>query len=248
LPASWIAPERGEAAAAAGALVFDPISVLGSHLAEVVRAHAAALLGRQELHTLLEHLRAGIPSLVKEIGPDGVPAAVVQRTLEALLRERVWPRDIVATLEALLDAATLTRDPRELAEAVRRRLVPAQVRRRGLEALEPMLPTPQCEAELRAWLAEGGPGGADFALTLRDRVRDYARAVPRERAAIVCGSALRAPLADLLGRLGVRIDVFAYTELPPELELRPAMLLEPLSSALALARPQAVQTPTMVNA
>ena len=254
LPACWIPPERSEPAAAAGALVFDPISVLGSHLAEVVRGHAAALLGRQEVHTLLEHLRAGVPSLVKEIGPEGVPAALVQRTLELLLREKVWPRDIVATLETLLDAAGSSRDPRDLAEAIRRRLVPEQIRRRGLAALEPLLPTPQAEAELRAWLAEGGSGGPDHALRLRERVAEYARSVPRERAAVVCGSALRAPLADLLARLGLRVDVFAYTELPPELELRPAMLLEawsaplPGSSAPVSPRVQDPQRPTMVSA
>jgi flagellar biosynthesis protein FlhA len=249
LPASWIAPERTEPASAAGALVFDPISVLGSHLAEIVRDHAAELLGRQELQTLLEHLRAGIPSLVKEIGPEGVPASLVQRTLEALLRERVWPRDITATLEALLEAAGSTRDPRELAEAVRRRLVPGLMRRRALEALEPLVPTPEAEAQLRAWLVEGVPAGPDRAVRLRDRVSEYVRLVPRERAALVCGAALRAPLADLLGRFGLRLEVFAYTELPPELELRPAMVLEPeAGDSGALTRAQAEQSPTMVRA
>jgi flagellar biosynthesis protein FlhA len=252
LPAGWIAPEASETASAAGALVFDPISVLGSHLAEVVRGHAAELLGRQGLQTLLEHLRAGVPSLVKEIGPEGVPVALVQRTFEALLRERVWPRDVTATLETLLDAAQTVRDPRELAEAVRRRLVPEQLRRRGPGALEPLLPTPEAEAELRAWLAEGAPPRPDRALRLRERVGEYLRAVPRERAAIVCGGAVRAPLADLLARLGLRVDVFAYTELPPELELRPAMLLEAseadASASDASPRAQGVQRPTMVSA
>ena len=63
LPAAWIAPDVREAAVNAGALVFDPISVLGSHLAEIARTHAAELVGRQELQTLLEHLaldRAGV--------------------------------------------------------------------------------------------------------------------------------------------------------------------------------------------
>ncbi len=114
MPAAWLEPQRRESAMEAGALVFDPISIVGSHLAEVARTHASALLGRQELHTLLEHLRASVPSLVKEIGNDGVPLATVHRVFEALLRERVWPRDPVGTLEALVDAAATTRDPREL--------------------------------------------------------------------------------------------------------------------------------------
>jgi len=84
---------------------------------------------------------------------------------------------------------------------------------------------------------------------LRDRVSEYVRLVPRERAALVCGAALRAPLADLLGRFGLRLEVFAYTELPPELELRPAMVLEPeAGDSGALTRAQAEQSPTMVRA
>jgi flagellar biosynthesis protein FlhA len=250
LPAAWIAPARAEAAAAAGALVFDAVAVLGSHLAEVVRGHASELLGRQELQTLLEHLRAGVPTLVKEIGPDGVPPALVQRTLEALLRERVWPRDLTAALESLLDAAVTTRDPRELAEAVRRRLVPAQLRRRGLNALEPLLPTPQAEAALRAWLVDGGQAAPDDAVHLRARVAEYLTKVPRERAALVCSGALRAPLADLLSRFGAGLDVYAYAELPSELELKPAMLLEAPASSPApeLPRTHGAQRPTMVSA
>ena len=44
LPAAWIAIDARERAVNAGALVFDPISVLGSHLAEIARTHAPELV------------------------------------------------------------------------------------------------------------------------------------------------------------------------------------------------------------
>lgn len=53
----------------------------------------------------------------------------------------------------------------------------------------------------------------------------YLTAVPRERAALVCTATLRPALAEFLQRFATRIDVFAYGELPPELELAPAMIL-----------------------
>jgi flagellar biosynthesis protein FlhA len=247
LPACWIVPERREAALTAGALVFDPISIVGSHLAEAARAHAAALLGRQELQTLLEHLRAGVPTLVKEIGPDALPAAVVQRTFELLLRERIWPRDIVGTLETLVDAAATTREPRELTEIIRRRIVPGQLRRRNLEALEPLLLAPALEVELRGWLVDGTLAPEpEHALRLRDVAASYVARVPRERAALVCGAAVRAPLAEMLQRFGLRLDVFAYGELPPELELRPAAVVEPF--ALTDAAEHSGQRPAIVSA
>jgi len=227
MAACWIARGDREAATGLGALVFDPISIVGSHLAEVARNFAAELLGRQELHTLLEHLRASVPSLVKEIGTDALPIAVVQRVFEALLRERVWPRDTVATLEALVEAASATRDARELVESVRRTLVPPQLRRRGLAALEPLVVEPSFEAELHGRLVEGALAvQPETAFHIRGVVNDYVTRVPRERAALLCTAALRPALAEFLRRFALRVDVFAYGELPPELEVRPAMILE----------------------
>jgi flagellar biosynthesis protein FlhA len=227
LPARWIAPGERDFAAANGALVFDPISIVGSHLAEVARAHASALLGRQELHTLLEHLRATVPSLVKELGSELLPFATVHRVFELLLRERVWPRDAVATLEALIECAATSREPRELAEGVRRTIVPAQLRRRGLAALEPLIVDPAFEAELQAWLVDGTlaphPETAGHVRAVASR---YVTRVPRERAALLCAAVLRPSLGEFLRRFGLRLDVYAYGELPPELELRPAMVME----------------------
>ena len=49
MPACWMTPDKREQAMNVGALLFDPISIIGSHLAEAARQHASALLGRQEL-------------------------------------------------------------------------------------------------------------------------------------------------------------------------------------------------------
>ena len=227
LAATWIAPAERERATGAGALVFDPISVIGSHLAEIVRTHAAELLGRQELHTLLEHLRASVPSLVKELGTESLPYATVHRVFELLLVEGAWPRDPVATLEALVDASGATRDPGALAEAVRRRIVPQQLRRRAGTTLEALVLEPAFENELGAWLVDGALAPhPETAVHVRGIASAYLARVPRERAAVVCTAHVRAALAEFLRRFGVRVDVFAFGEVPPEIDVRPAMLLE----------------------
>jgi flagellar biosynthesis protein FlhA len=221
LPAAWIVPEYRDRAVDAGALVFDPISVLGSHLAEVARIHAAELLGRQELQTLLEHLRSSVPALIKEIGTDALPFGSVHRAFGLLLREGAWPRDPVRVLEAMLEAGT--RDPRELAETARRTIVPELLRRRELHVLEPAI----FDAEFERHLIASWSGGIEatlpsIALALRERVERYAARVPRERAAIVCTAALRPLLADFLLRSGIGVGAYAYGELPNDLELTPA--------------------------
>ncbi|MBV9232862.1 MAG: FHIPEP family type III secretion protein [Candidatus Eremiobacteraeota bacterium] len=226
LPSAWIAAELRERAANSGALVFDPISVLGSHLAEVSRTHAAHLVGRQELQTLLEHLRSSVPALVKEIGADGLPFAALHRAFVLLLREGAWPRDPVAVLEAMLEAHT--HDPRELAEAARRAIVADLLRRRGAGQLEPIVFDAAYERQLiAAWCRPDAAGPEPgTAVALRARIAAYAARTPRDRAAVVCTAALRAPLADFLIRSGVRANVFAFGELPNEIVLAPAEVIE----------------------
>jgi flagellar biosynthesis protein FlhA len=234
MPAVWLAPTERDRATASGALVFDPISVVGSHLAEVVRTHAAALLGRQELHTLVEHLRGSVPSLVKELGTDALPFATVHRVFELLLAEAAWPRDAIATLEALVDASASSRDPRALAEAVRRRIVPLQLRRRATPGLDALVVAPAFEDDLIAWLVDATLAPhPETATHVRAIVGTYLTRVPRERAAILCSATLRAPLADFLHRFGLRVDVFSFGEIPPDVEMRPAMLLDRASLARA---------------
>ncbi len=222
LPATWIAPAMRERAVNAGALVFDPISVLGSHLAEIARTYAAELVGRQELQTLLEHLRSSVPALVREIGSDALPFGCVHRAFGLLLREGIWPRDPVRLLEAMLDAAT--RDPRELAESARRAIVPNLLRTRDLAALEPAIFDAEFERRLVAnWSGQAAASIAPAAIAaLRESIAQYAARTARERSAIVCTAALRPMLADFVLGSGLRVPVYAYAELPAELEMRPS--------------------------
>ncbi len=235
LAAKWIDAAARDAALEVGALVFDPISVIGSHLAEVTRAQASLLLGRQELQTLLEHLRVTVPTVVKEIGTEVLPLSTVQKAFALLLRERVWPRDPVAVLEAMIDALPAGRDPRDLAEAARRVLVPSQLRRRDLEAMEPLLLDPQLERRLGETLACEGPGAMDpaLALMIRERAEQYAAETPPQRAAMLCTTAVRPLLADFLGRSGVRLSVYSYSEVPPEIRLVPAAIIKEGEGAVA---------------
>jgi flagellar biosynthesis component FlhA len=54
---------------------------------------------------------------------------------------------------------------------------------------------------------------------------EYVTRVRRDRAAIVCTAALRPALAEFVRRFGIAVEILAYGELPPELELRPAGVL-----------------------
>ena len=224
LPAAWIDPNDRERVASAGALVFDPISIVGSHVAETVRRHASELLGRQELQTLIEHLRASMPALVREIGTESFSLGTLHKAFCYLLREAAWPRDPVVVLQAMLEASS--RDARELAEVARRVILPDLLRRRGIQRLEPLVIDAEYDRELvRAWAGADVAPDPKRAIALCDEVAVYAARVARDRAAVLCSAALRPVLADLLLRSGIRADVLSYAELPPELPLAPAGML-----------------------
>jgi len=122
ISALWIPNERAERARNAGYTVVDPVSVLGTHLSELIRGHAHELFSRQDAKRLLDRVAAENPKVVEDLVPKLLPLATVQRVLQNLLRERVSIRDAVSILEALGEAAAATRNPILLTEYVRQAL------------------------------------------------------------------------------------------------------------------------------
>jgi flagellar biosynthesis protein FlhA len=119
MPAWWIPSDQAERARRANYTVVDAVSVLGTHLAELIRRHSHELFSRQETKKLLDRVAGDNPKVVEELTPKLLPLATVQRVLQNLLRERVSIRDAVSILEALSDAGASTRNPILLTEYVR---------------------------------------------------------------------------------------------------------------------------------
>lgn len=119
LDAVWIASNTADAARAAGYTVVDAISVLATHVAELIRRHAHELFSRQEAKKLLDRVAEENPRVVEDLVPKLLPLATVQKVLQNLLRERVSIRDAVTILEALGEAAGISRNPVLLTEYAR---------------------------------------------------------------------------------------------------------------------------------
>ncbi|HWY49380.1 MAG TPA: flagellar biosynthesis protein FlhA, partial [Bryobacteraceae bacterium] len=119
LAALWIPNERAGFARSRGYTVVDDVSVLGTHLSEVVRRHAHELFTRQDTKSFCDRVAQGNPKVVEELVPKLLSLAVVQRVLQNLLRERVPIRDSVTILEALSEAAQMSKNPVLLTEYVR---------------------------------------------------------------------------------------------------------------------------------
>lgn len=119
LPALWIPESEREQAELNGYTVVDAVSVLATHLTEVIKSHADEILGRQETQNLIDNLKKTNQSLVDEVVPELMTVGEIQKVLENLLRERISIRDMETILEVLSDYARATKDTEILTEYVR---------------------------------------------------------------------------------------------------------------------------------
>jgi len=121
LPALWITEDLRERAERLGYTVVDPPSIIATHLTEIIKKHAAEILGRQELQSILDALKRDYPAVVEDVQKH-LSLGEIQRTLQNLLRERVSIRNMVAILETLADYGAVTKETSFLTEKVRQAL------------------------------------------------------------------------------------------------------------------------------
>ncbi len=233
VPAIWIAPALEDQAIASGYSVVDAVTVITTHLGELIRRHAFELLGRQETKRLLDSLNESHPKLMEELVPKLLSLGEVGRVLEQLLRERVSIRDLGAILEALLETAPVNKNVVALVEASRqalgRRLIRPLLDPEGM--LPVLLLDPALEEEILATLAPDGAQrllaaqavpGTPVVRRLSDSVRQLigaasAAALP----VLLVPSPARYHVKRWLEPVLPRLAVVAAGEIPAEIRLRP---------------------------
>ncbi|NBJ80770.1 flagellar biosynthesis protein FlhA [bacterium 1XD42-94] len=106
IPSRWIKPEDRELAEIYGYTVIDPLSVLVTHLSEVVKQHAHELITRQEVIHLVENTRKASPELIEEAFPNIISYSLFQKLLTSLLKEGVPIKDLETIIETVLETAS----------------------------------------------------------------------------------------------------------------------------------------------
>ncbi len=119
IPSKWILPENKELAEIYGYTVIDPLSVMLTHMSEVISSHAHELLSRPEVMSLIENVKSIAPELVTEAFPELVGYGTFQKILCNLLKEGIPIKDMVTILETLIDSYSATRDLDTITENIR---------------------------------------------------------------------------------------------------------------------------------
>ena len=122
LDAMWINEAEKENAELQGFTVIEPLTVIATHLKEVIYAHASELLGRQEVKKLLEGIKDQNNVVIDELIPDIMRLGEVQKVLQNLLDEKIPINDLATILETLADYGLVTKDTEMLTEYVRQSL------------------------------------------------------------------------------------------------------------------------------
>ena len=236
-PARWILTRDKEMAEALGYAIVDHPSVVATHLGELLRTHAAKLLGRQEVQHLMEVLAKTAPKLVDEVVPNLLPLGDVVRVLRNLLAERVSIRDLRSILEALADAAPQTKDPEQLTEIAREKLG-AHITSR-LAAPDRSIPAlaldPRVEDLLRRVLRDiaSGAGGAIDPALIRQLTDAADQAMPKfgvlgATPVLVAPPELRRFVRAIFERKLPQLNVVSFREIDSSVSLR---ILESLGAA-----------------
>jgi flagellar biosynthesis protein FlhA len=229
LPAMWVDDTQGEVARGAGYTLVDPVTVLMTHLGEVVRSEAAMLLTRNEVVRLLDGTRSRQPGLIEELIPNIMSVSDVQRVLQNLLAEEVSIRNIDLICETLVDIARTTREHSELTELLRQRLshiICNDLRGRNAQ-LAVLSLDPGIESQIAAELMASD--GRDsliieprLAEALMRKTGPFVEAMLKEGLSpvLLCGPAIRKQLRAFLRRTAPRLAVISVNEVPQSIDLR----------------------------
>jgi flagellar biosynthesis protein FlhA len=228
LPAVWVNADNREQAISLGYTVVDAATVIATHLSSIIQAHAAELLGREEVQALLDHVAKDAPKLVEDLVPKLLPVAVVQKVLGNLLGEGVHVRDMRTILETLVEHAPRTQDPDELTGTVRVALSRAIIAgiQPGAGELQVIALDPDLEQVLMQAAQARGPEGAGLEPNLAENLLKQASKLVQDQEAVgqppvlMVPAPLRSLLSRFLRRASPQLKVLSHAEIPDGRSIR----------------------------
>lgn len=122
IKAKWISDDKKVKAELLGYTLIDPVSVIITHLSEIIKSHAYELVNRAEINNMLENLRKTNEAIVNDTIPSAITVGDLQKVICRLLQEQIPVRDLETILETLGDYGPKIKDTDMLTEYVRQSL------------------------------------------------------------------------------------------------------------------------------
>ena len=226
LPAVWIPEEKRQQAELSGYTVVEPSTVIITHLTELLRAQAAEMLDRTQVHALLDKFSERHPKVVEEIVPSQVTPGLLQNVLQRLLSEWVPIRDLMLILEALSDCSGQQLGLEDLVERVRERLG-RTITQQYLNA-QGELAVFMLDSQLEQRMTERALQQQGWALPLEmaewqrfiARINEMSGRFDVDMPVLLTTPQLRGVLAGTLRKVMSRIVVLSIAEIPPQTNIQ----------------------------
>ncbi|GHU84991.1 flagellar biosynthesis protein FlhA [Clostridia bacterium] len=122
IPSKWILKSEKENAEILGYTLIDPVSVIITHLSEVIKHHAFELLSKKDVENLLENVKKMGRVSLEGVVPDFLSLIDFHKILSNLLKEFVPIKDMETIISVVAENATTIKDVDVLTECVRQAL------------------------------------------------------------------------------------------------------------------------------
>ncbi len=229
LPAVWIDEAQSEQARELGYTLVDPVTVLMTHLGELLRREAGLLLSRADVVALLEGVRSRQPGLIEELIPAIMTVSDVQRVLQNLLSEDVSIRNVDQIAETLVDLGRTVKDMSELTERVRQRISHGicQGLRGNNDQLSVLSLDPRVEGQISENIRKSD-GSANLVLEPRLAEQLIRKLIPAAdnmvrhnlSPVLLCSPEIRRYLKTFTRRSIPRLSVLSINEVPATVDLK----------------------------
>ena len=227
LQAVWVSQENRDKAERLGYTIVEPSAVMATHLTELIYGHADELLTREDVQSLVNHLKENAPTVVEELLPTLLSLGEVRKVLHNLLRERVSIRDLQSIFEVLCDYAPRTKDTDVLTEYVRHALareisgsLADEDDKLHVVTLDPPLEQEIQEASKNAE-DEHMPIAPERADEITERTAEALQPLiaAGQDPVILCSAPVRRFLRRILERRIPKVIVISYNEVDPALSI-----------------------------
>lgn len=229
LDAIWILPGQRDEATFRGYTVVNSATVIVTHLTKLIQDHAYELLGRQEVHGLVEGLKQDHEKVVEEvIATDRLNLGDVVKVLQNLLAEGVSVRDLLTIFETLADHCKSVRHPDALTRYVRKALGRGIIKKYSTpdniltvasldRAVEDLLVAGLVHLEDGSTSLNIEP---EIAQRLLNNVAETMKHFegPGTQPILLCGSRVRWDLRKLISRFIPGLVVLAFDEIPADIQ------------------------------
>ncbi|HWL09040.1 MAG TPA: flagellar biosynthesis protein FlhA [Planctomicrobium sp.] len=230
LAAKWIDSALSKQAEAHGYTVVDAVSVLITHLGEILKRHGHELITRETLKQMLDQVREFAPTIVDELRSETVRTAVLHQVIQQLAAEGVPLSDLSLILESVANHGPLCKTADDLTDRVREelgRLVCEKYKsfegHLRIIAFEPRLETKLRES-VRGNQVAIPPTPMEALIRIVGEHWQNSHRMDKPLA-ILTDRSLRRPLRQLLMRTAPGMGLIAYPEVPGETSLEPVAIL-----------------------